>query len=357
MNPDLEIGRFLTERIGFPHTPPVAGTIEYRTKTGQTAAVGILQQYVPNEGDAWRHTLDQLSQYLDRAVTRSAQELEDLLRPMSFVHRLENTPIPPIARELIGPYFENVKLLGQRTAELHVALASNTDDPEFIPEPFSLLYQRSLYQSMRNHSGQMFQILKRNLKALRGVVLDDALQVLDLQGEVLSRFRAVLSRKITAKRTRIHGDFHLGQVLYTGKDYVIIDFEGEPARPITERRIKKTPIRDVAGMLRSFHYAAYTSLFGYLGSAVVRPEDLAGLEPWARLWNVWVSSTFLSSYLQHAASGGFLPSNRDELNTLLSIYLFDKALYELGYELNNRPDWVRIPLTGILQLLQTPEAA
>jgi maltose alpha-D-glucosyltransferase/alpha-amylase len=146
-------------------------------------------------------------------------------------------------------------------------------------------------------------------------------------------------------------------VLYTGKDYVIIDFEGEPARPITERRIKKTPIRDVAGMLRSFHYAAYTSLFGYLGSAVVRPEDLAGLEPWARLWNVWVSSTFLSSYLQHAASGGFLPSNRDELNTLLSIYLFDKALYELGYELNNRPDWVRIPLTGILQLLQTPEAA
>src|SRR5205814_2120207 len=159
--------------------------------------------------------------------------------------RLRSTPIPPIAHELIGPYFENVKLLGQRTAELHVALASNSDNPEFSPEPFSLLYQRSLYQSMRNHSGQMFQILKNNLKDLRGVLLDEALKVLDLQGEVLNRFRAVLSRKITAKRTRIHGDFHLGQVLYTGKDYVIIDFEGEPSRPITERRIKKTPIRDV----------------------------------------------------------------------------------------------------------------
>src|SRR5438067_4708638 len=208
---------------------------------------------------------------------------------------------------------------------------------------------------MRNHSSHMFQILKRNLKTLRGSVLDEALQVLDLQAEVLSRFRAVLSRKITAQRTRIHGDFHLGQVLYTGKDYVIIDFEGEPARPLTERRIKKTPIRDVAGMLRSFHYAAYTSLFGHLGSANVRPEDLAAVEPWARLWNVWVSSTFLNSYLEHAASVEFLPENREELNILLNIYLFEKALYELGYELNNRPDWVRIPLTGILQLLQTAE--
>ena len=357
VNPDLEIGYFLTERIGFPHAPSVAGTIEYRTKKGHSAAVGILQRYVPNEGDAWRHTLDQLGQYLDRAVTRPADELKDLLRPMPFVERLQHAPIPPVAMELIGPYFENVKLLGQRTAELHVALASRPDDPDFAPEPFSVLYQRSLYQSMRNHSGQMFQLLKSNLHALRGVVLDEALKVLDLQGEVLNRFRSLLSRKITAMRTRIHGDFHLGQVLHTGKDYVIIDFEGEPARPLTERRIKRTPVRDVAGMLRSFHYAAYTSLFGHLGSARVRPEDLTALEPWARLWNVWVSATFLNSYLEHAAPGGFLPHNREELNILLNVYLFEKALYELGYELNNRPDWLRIPLTGILQLLQTPEAA
>ena len=355
-NPDVEIGCFLTERVGFPHAPPVAGTIEYRTNNGRAAAVGILQRYVANQGDAWRHALDQLSQYLDRAVTRPSDELKDLLRPKAFIERLQFTPLPPFATELIGPYLENVKLLGRRTAELHVALASNTEEPDFVPEPFSLLYQRSLYQSMRNHSGQMFQLLKSSLGTLRGVVLDEALRVLDLQGEVLNRFRTVLSRKITAKRTRIHGDFHLGQVLYTGKDYLIIDFEGEPARPLTERRIKKSPVRDVAGMLRSFHYAAYTSLFGHLGSANVRPEDLAGLEPWARLWNVWVSSTFLNSYLEHATPGQFLPENREELNILLNIYLFEKALYELGYELNNRPDWVRIPLTGILQLLQTAEA-
>jgi maltose alpha-D-glucosyltransferase/alpha-amylase len=210
---------------------------------------------------------------------------------------------------------------------------------------------------MRNHSGQIFQLLKGNLSALRGTILDDALKVLDLKNDVLNRFRALLLRKISAQRTRIHGDYHLGQVLYTGKDYVIIDFEGEPARPLTERRIKRSPIRDVAGMLRSFHYAAYTSLFGHLGSAVVRPEDLAALEPWARSWNIWISATFLNSYLQHASTGGFLPANRDDFDIVLNTYLLEKALYELGYELNNRPDWVRVPITGILQLLQSAEVA
>jgi len=356
-NPDLELGYFLTERVGFPHTPPVAGTIEYKTKKGESAAIGILQKYVPNEGDAWRHTLDALSQYFARAVTRPADDLKEIPQSMPFVERLQNTTIPPVAGELIGPYFENIKMLGQRTAELHVALASNTEDQDFTPEPFSVLYQRSLYQSMRNHSGKMFQLLKNNIRTLRGATLDDAIRVLDRQNEVLACFRTLLSRKIMAYRTRIHGDFHLGQVLYTGKDYVIIDFEGEPARPLTERRIKRTPIRDVAGMLRSFHYAAYTSLFGHLGSAMVRPEDLVALEPWAHNWNVWICSMYLSSYVEHAHRGGFLPANRDELNILLNVYLLEKALYELGYELNNRPDWLRIPLTGILQLLQSPEAA
>src|SRR5262249_7207 len=150
----------------------------------------------------------------------------------------------------------------------------------FAPESFSALYQRSLYQSMRNHSGKMFQLLRRNLGGLRGELLDGALKVLDLRNDILLRFRGLLSRRINAQRTRIHGDYHMGQVLYTGKDYVIIDFEGEPARPLTERRIKKSPIRDIAGMLRSFHYAAYTSLLGKLGSATVRPEDIATMEPW-----------------------------------------------------------------------------
>jgi maltose alpha-D-glucosyltransferase / alpha-amylase len=356
INPDLEIGNFLTDKIGFDHAPSVAGSIEYKTRKGQTAALGILQRYVPNEGDAWRQALDALSQYFDRAVTRSADEARSLLVPVPFVTQLHETAVLPITGELIGPYLENVKLLGQRTAEMHVALASDNSDPDFAPEPFSVLYQRSLYQSMRNHTGQTFQLLRGNLKSLRGTVLDQALKVLDLQNEVLNQFRSVLSRRIMAKRNRIHGDYHLGQVLNTGKDYFIIDFEGEPARPLTERRIKRSPIRDVAGMLRSFHYAAYTSLFGHLGSSTVRPEDLNTVEPWARLWNIWTSSAFLKSYVDHATAGDFLPVDRDELSILLNIYLLEKALYELGYELNNRPDWIQIPLIGILQLLEAPEA-
>src|SRR5262249_44332363 len=157
--------------------------------------------------------------------------------------------------------------------------------------------------------------------------IDDALRVVDREAEILNRFRTVISRKITAKRTRTHGDYHLGQALYTGKDYIIIDFEGEPARPLTERRIKRPPIRDIAGMLRSFHYAAYTSLFGHLGSAMVRPEDLRALEPWAQLWNVWIGAAFLKSYLEHAMPGRFLPENPDELKILLNAYLLEKALY------------------------------
>jgi len=351
-NPDLELGRLLTQDLQFPHIAPLAGSIEYRNRKGETAVVGILHRYVPNEGDAWGHTLDALSQFYDRALT-SQQDLPGLQLPAkSFVHLL-NDPMTPFARiDLIGPYYASVNLLGQRTAELHRALASETENLDFAPEPFTLLYQRALYQSMRNHSGKVFLLLKRSMKFLPTTVTDDVLKVLDSQSEILNRFRKILSVKISAKRLRIHGDFHLGQVLYTGKDYVIIDFEGEPARPITERRIKRSPLRDVAGMLRSFHYAAYTSLFGHLGSSRIRPEDLAALEPWARLWTTWVSAAFLGSYLEHAAPGGFLPTDPEHIPILLEIYLLEKALYELSYELNNRPDWVHIPLIGIRQLLE-----
>jgi maltose alpha-D-glucosyltransferase/alpha-amylase len=332
----------------------VAGEIEYKFHDRRKCAVGILQDFVPNEGDAWRHTLDALSQYFDRAATGQASVPSEWFPAKSFVDLLCDESTPPPVGELIGPYYENVKILGRRTADLHIALAADHDEPDFAPEPFSVLYQRSLYQSMRNHAGHIFTLLRKRLTYLPSEVVDDALKVVDRSQDILNRFRSVLSRKIVAKRTRNHGDYHLGQVLYTGKDYIIIDFEGEPARPLTERRIKRSPVRDIAGMLRSFHYAAFTSLFGHLGSAMVRPEDRASLEPWARLWNIWIGAAFLKSYLEHAMPGGFLPTNGDEFKILLSIYLLEKALYELAYELNNRPDWVKIPLIGILQLLEEP---
>jgi maltose alpha-D-glucosyltransferase/alpha-amylase len=175
-----------------------------------------------------------------------------------------------------------------------------------------------------------------------------------MEERILKRFQGILDRKITAMRIRVHGDYHLGQVLFTGKEFVLIDFEGEPARSLAERRIKRSPVRDVAGMLRSFHYASYAPLIGGVGGSV-RSDDVKSLEPWADCWNAWVSAAFLQGYLAVAKEGAFLPRTREELSILLDTFLLEKAIYELGYELNNRPNWVKLPLLGILSLMEAPE--
>ncbi len=251
---------------------------------------------------------------------------------------------------MIGPYLESARLLGERTADLHAALASNTTDPNFAPEPFSKLYQRSIYQSMRNLTARTFQLMRSRLKHLPEKGLDLAKKVLELEEKVFDSFRSLLDSRIITTRIRVHGDFHLGQVLYTGKDFIIIDFEGEPARSLTERRLKRSALRDVAGMLRSFHYAAYHAIY----SRTVRPEDIAAVEQWANFWQIWVSAVYLKTYLDLAGPADFLPRERGEQQILLNALCLEKAIYELSYELNNRPEWVNIPLLGILQLLEIP---
>jgi maltose alpha-D-glucosyltransferase / alpha-amylase len=157
---------------------------------------------------------------------------------------------------------------------------------------------------------------------------------------------------MTGMRIRCHGDFHLGQVLFTGKDFVIIDFEGEPARPITERRLKRSPLRDVASMLRSFNYAGLSKL----RNNSVRPEDALQLKPWARFWDCWVSVTFLKGYLEATTNASFTPKSAEEFDLMLSVHMLEKAIYELGYELNNRPNWVDVPIAGILQIVKPEES-
>jgi maltose alpha-D-glucosyltransferase/alpha-amylase len=347
-NPDLEIGRFLTEQVGFPHIPPVAGSIEYRSRRGRPMTVGMLQGFVANEGDSWGYTLDVLNHYLEDVLTQQPEQREPSLPRRRSMLELAHKKLPPLALESFGAYLESARLLGRRTAELHVALASNKEDPRFAPEPFTHLYQRSLYQSMRTLTEGVFRVLRSKARDL-----PQAVQILDLQGAIEERFRRILEPKIEALRIRCHGDYHLGQVLYTGRDFVIIDFEGEPARPLSERRIKRSPLTDVAGMIRSFHYAAYTALMGQTGGATP-VENPAVLEPWALFWYSWVSATFLQSYLEVPATAAFLPPSGEDLRTLLDLFLLEKALYELGYEVNNRPQWLRIPIEGVIQLLEAP---
>jgi maltose alpha-D-glucosyltransferase/alpha-amylase len=351
INPDLEIGRFLTERQSFAHIPPIAGSIEYCPHHGEPATLAILYGFVPNQGDAWQYTLEALSAYFEEALARHL-EAQTAPIPHKPLLSLVEEPLPPLPSELIGAYLASAHLLGQRTAELHMALAQDWEDPNFAPEPFSMLYQRFLSQSMRSLTGRVFQLLGENLPHLPAAVQEDAQHVLHCQADILRRFRAVRQRTITAMRIRTHGDYHLGQVLYTGKDFVLIDFEGEPAHPLSKRRSKRSPLRDVAGMLRSFHYAAYTGLYSRINDSLASHEELAVLEHSAHFWYVWVATAFLQSYFEHTDSAPFLPRSHEELAVLLEAYLLEKAVYELGYELNNRPAWVQLPLRGILQLLK-----
>ncbi len=352
-NPDLEISRFL-EAARFGHIPPLAGSVEYRHGRNERLTLGILQGYVHNEGDAWRYTLDELGRYYERALSELAPARGLLDVPSAHVLELARGERPEEAGDAVGGYLQAAELLGRRTAELHLALASDRDDPEFAAEPITQLYQRSLYQSMRSLTRRVLLLLRRHLPELPDEVRPEAAALAESEGELLRRCRRVLSKKIHSTRIRTHGDYHLGQVLFTGRDFVIIDFEGEPARPLGERRLKRSPMRDVAGMLRSFHYAAWSALYDQVERDIfAEPDDaVAALEPWAQLWTAWVSAAFLRSYLETAQGASFLPQGEEELRTLLDAHLLEKAVYELGYELNNRPTWVHIPLQGIHQLLR-----
>jgi maltose alpha-D-glucosyltransferase / alpha-amylase len=349
INPDLEVGRFLTER-GFAHIPPVAGALEYRRSGGEPVTLAILQGFVFNQGDAWVHTLGALSRYFERVLAKEAR-IEGVPVPDKNLIALTEEALTPLAAETIGAYLEAARLLGQRTGELHVTLAEGSDDANFAPEPFSDSARQDIYRGMVALIDQIFPLLRQHLTDFPEAVQENAQSILGRESEIRKRFALIRDTHLTAMRIRCHGDYHLGQVLYTGEDFVIIDFEGEPARPLRERRLKGSPLRDVAGMLRSFHYAAYAALIGKV--AGVRREEFSFLEPWARFWYLWVSVAFLKAYCSAAGQAPFLPSSREELRMLLEAHLLEKAVYELGYELNNRPDWVKIPLRGILDLLET----
>ena len=351
-NPDLEIGRFLTEKAGFAHSPAVAGAIEYRPRKGQASSLAIVQQCVANQGDAWRFSLDAVDRYFERVLALPVEERNPPPLPPGTLLERSRLEIPVEAQEPIGTYLGDARLLGQRTGELHLVLASEPDDPAFAPEIFTPFYQRSLYQSMRNLTESTFALLKRRQGALPEGVKEEAAALAARQAEVLKRFRLILDRKITALRTRVHGDYHLGQVLRSDGGFVIIDFEGEPAIPLSTRRIKRCPLRDAAGMVRSFHYCAHHGLLSLFSRGAARPEERSHLEPWAQHWFAWVAAAFLRGYLDTTAKAAFLPNDERELEALFTVYLLEKAVYELGYELNNRPEWVHLPIAGIRQLLE-----
>ena len=343
INPDLEIVKYITEKTDYKNVPSFAGAIEYQKKDGSLVTLGILYPFVQSEGNAWDYAQDYLIRYYERVLSKITQIEKYPSLPSSLFEKFEED-VPEIMLELIGaPFLEMSYQLGKRTAELHRALARPTQNPDFKPISYSLLYQRSLYQSIQSLVKRVFLTLRKNCNRCPENIQADLKEVLSLEIKIISYCRKSLSKKIKAKKIRVHGDYHLGQVLYTGNDFYIIDFEGEPARPLGERRLKRSPLKDVAGMLRSFHYAAFAPLMQ--NKITGEYEDL---EHWAKLWTYYVSKTFLAAYLKHVESSAIIPEDKEDISKLLSIYLLEKSVYEVGYEINNRPDWLAIPLKGIL---------
>lgn len=337
INPDAEISRFLTERTEYRGCPPLAGTFDLSGPEG-TRCVALLAGQVRVQSDAWQFTLDELGRFWQRARERFPAAL---------------SPAETTARviELLNGFDQKARLLGQRTGELHVALSSDSQSPEFAPEPMpsegltaqiSRIEQelQSTLQLLRQVSGQLPEEIRPTPDAVR--------QIDDLCRQRLDEFRGIRLTGDEVSVIRCHGDYHLGQVLWTGADFVIIDFEGEPERPIEERREKRCALKDVAGMVRSLHYASNAALVGLLPAP---DPSIAAAPAVHNAWFAITSAAFLSGWEKAARSTGFNPQSDRLRRQLLELFLLEKVLYELRYELNNRPAWVRIPLTGLKSVL------
>ncbi len=366
-NPDAEIGRFLTEVAHFPRIAPFLGEIKAMLpKATEYTTLAMLQGFVQNEGDGWQSTLDELARFYEECLGSAPPNM--IGSPATFLDDLASdataltpdllaTRIPTEAREHAGLSLDAAALLGRRTAELHLALTTFSDNPDFTAIPFT---DEALAADANRIEAQIvltLDALKLSLPSFSDALTTDAAAlVLSRRLELHARAQAIIQpldkhdaspAVASGLRTRIHGDYHLGQVLRTHGDYILLDFEGEPARSLIERRAKQSPLRDVAGMLRSFSYAAYSALEPFTQR---HPGTAKSLGAWAQMWLNAVSCEFLNAWRITIAANPHLTAQPRQAQRLLNAYLLEKALYEILYELNNRPGWVRIPLAGILAL-------
>jgi maltose alpha-D-glucosyltransferase/alpha-amylase len=327
INPEVEIGRYLTEVAQFPHAVPVAGSIDYVADDGRVATLALVQGYVQNQGNGWDYTRAYLDRFFDDALSQ------------------KSGAVP--ATEQHGAFVALARMLGARTAELHAALARATGDPAFSPEPITPADVGRWTAHVRSEATAALDRLARRRDALPDAARAGVDALLSRREALLARIAAHANDRGAGARTRLHGDYHLGQVLIARNDFVITDFEGEPARPMIERRQKHSPLKDIAGMTRSFDYAMHSALQRFLAE---RPDAHGTIEPAARAWLAEAVRGFLDGYDEVAAAAG-IASARAERHGLLELFTLEKAVYELAYEADNRPDWIGIPAAGLLDLL------
>jgi maltose alpha-D-glucosyltransferase / alpha-amylase len=351
-NPDVEIGKFLTEIAHFDRIPPFLGEISMTENSGENTTIAMLQRLVANEGDGWTWFLSQLNRFYKDVASETDPPVVTAYGYASATTALNR--MPPAAQEAMGA----AAMLGRRTAEMHLALSCSASDPVFAPVPCS---HDDLETDARQIEAQIrsaLEALKSKFATLDESVSDHASLLLSKRLELLKRSRSITELATAGQRIRIHGDYHLGQTLRTrpkdgtAGDFILLDFEGEPARPLSQRRRKQSPLKDVAGMLRSFSYAAFA------GSKAFQDEDAVGsrqavagvLSKWAQAWQNCASEAFICGYRETVAKNHDLLPSPAETQILLDAFVLEKAVYELLYELNNRPTWIHIPIAGILSL-------
>lgn len=347
MNPDYEISRFLTERMNFKSSPEYKGSISVNFSEGDIT-LGLMQEMVPNQGDAWKYMLDEIDRIFSNL---SAKKIKiDKLPNIELFQKLRLNEVPPEIIDWAGlGVILRIQTLARRTAEMHIALGSDIHETAFTPTTYNGDYTVWLKNRLTYQFQNRLNILENNLHKLDGLALDLANQFLDNKKSIRKLFLDFDWTKMKSERIRIHGDYHLGQVLVNGDDFYILDFEGEPESTIRDRKVKQPPLKDVAGMFRSFHYAIYATIFN---NKDVYPYEQKELFQAGEVLFKYFVGVFLQTYVEVAQAGNLNIGYNKEIDFLLKYCLLEKAVYELGYELNSRPRWSVIPLTGIASIME-----
>ncbi|WP_133140748.1 maltose alpha-D-glucosyltransferase [Legionella genomosp. 1] len=336
INPEVEITELLMKKSHF-RLPKILSHLQYEDQ-GKPVTLGIIQEHIPNEGDAWAYSINHLSNLLEEGNSDS------LVFPAVDLPWHKLVPVPEQVSQMLGIYSNSIEKLAEKTAAMHIALAESSSSSDFKQEDFNWFDQRSLYQSLRS----ILAKAKKHVSSLKSSLepeLYSSLQDKLAESRLKATVQSLLNKRFNGKKIRCHGDFHLGQILYTGDDFIIIDYEGEPNRPLSERKIKRSPLKDIAGMLRSFHYAVYTVTQN-------KETDLALKELSPEKLYAWICQLYLGSYLNFDGIRSLLPADEANLLFLLKIFMLEKVLYEIEYEINNRPDWVHVPCKGLIALLE-----
>ncbi|NAY93205.1 trehalose synthase [Muricauda sp. JGD-17] len=350
-NPDYEMSRFLSEKKEYRNTPAYMGSLSIIDSDNANITIALMQELLPNNGDAWDYMLKEIDDIF-QSLERKRIDVRSLPQTQLF-KLLQISDVPPQIIDWAGlSIFLKLQTLAKRTAEMHVALGSEFEETAFTPERFNGDYEVWLKNRLLYQFQNRLNTVENNFDKLEGLSATLAEEFLERKNEIRKRFIGFDWTKLKGERIRVHGDYHLGQVLVKDDDFYLLDFEGEPESTIRDRKVKQPPLKDVAGIFRSFHYAIYATIFNNEGKYPYSQEDLfhAG-----EILYTYFIGVFLNTYVELIQTNNINIGYAQERVFLLEYCMLEKAVYELGYEMNSRPQWAVIPLRGIMSIINNTQ--